>query len=65
MKPNAIDDLNFPIADQPLVENRLGVISWGDYMDEIEPFVNHYLRTFDTAEQRLKSKIQERFVWIE
>jgi len=56
-------DLNLPSPGAPLApSHRIGTILWADYMDEIAPILQRFLKEHDRPEERLARKIPERFV---
>ena len=60
--PSIALDISFPEPSAPLKDSHLlGEISWAEYMDEISWHLERYLREHDSAEDRLRTKIAERF----
>lgn len=63
--PAAYDSLklNFPEPDSPLVESHLRKkISWAKCVRETDPARKRYMANYDSPEQRLRDKSEERFV---
>ena len=54
-------DLRLPVFDRPLIEPWPMKISWEDAMRSFASMREHYMRHFDSPEQRLRDKNPERF----
>lgn len=57
-----LDLPDFPVFDRPMVEHWPMSISWVDAIRQLAPFRDHYMKHFDSAEQRLAEKNPEPFV---
>jgi len=55
------NDLNFPVFTEPMREHWPMRITWTEAMRLLAPTRDHYMRNFDSPEQRLRDKNPARF----
>ena len=54
-------DINLPVFDQPGREYWPSKMSWEDAVDSFAALREHYMRNFDSPEERLRRKNPEQF----
>lgn len=57
-------DFELPVFDQPQIEPWPVKMSWAEAMRHLAPTRSHYMRAFDSPEQRLREKNPAAFVLL-